>query len=99
MRRRVLEELQRIGGSKYERPLTGQGLAGINVFGGHWNEYGQVVFSALILETMLDIDARLETLVKLLGGDPEEGLAPVPQPPSAKDLGYGLTDDPLDLPY
>jgi len=60
VRRGVINSL--ISSGKYKKPLREGTLAGVNLLGGSWNEYADVALSALMLETLLDIDARLEYL-------------------------------------
>jgi hypothetical protein len=63
-RRQTVESLVAIG--KYRKPLREGSLGAVNVLGGNWNEYAAVALSAMVLETMLDVDERLERLTDVL---------------------------------
>lgn len=75
-RRATIETLARE--SKYRKPLREGAFAGVNVFGGDWNEYANVALTAILVETLLDIDQRLEELVDAFE---ERSKAPPPPPP------------------
>jgi hypothetical protein len=50
------------GTGKYARPFNGDNLAGVSIFGGDWQEYGQVVLQVAILDTLLSIEEKLAAL-------------------------------------
>ena len=52
--------------SKYRKPLREGSFANLNLLGGDWNEYANVALTAMLVETLLDIDQRLEEVVSLL---------------------------------
>jgi hypothetical protein len=60
-RRATIETLART--PRYRKPLRDGEFAGLNLFGGDWNEYANVARTAMLVETLLDIDQRLEEIV------------------------------------
>jgi hypothetical protein len=80
-RAQLLRSLKETGGKKYSRPFESGELAAINVLGGSWNEYAQVVLSMTIADTLLEIERLLSTM---------QGVAPflsaTAQPPAAADF-------------
>ena len=52
--------------SKYPKPFDKDRLAWASLFGGNWEEYGQIVLQMAILDTLLSIE---EKLGKLAGSD------------------------------
>lgn len=51
---------------KYRKPLREGTFGTLNILGGSWNEYAEVALSAMILETLVDLDARMEHLTQVL---------------------------------
>ena len=49
---------------KYERPFRSGDLPVLNLFGGSWNEYAQVVFSMAILDTLLNIEEGINRMTE-----------------------------------
>ena len=66
VRARILEMFKR-GNSKYAKPFEKDRLAAVSIFGGDWEEYGQIVLQMAILETLLSIEELLQP--------PQEGAA------------------------
>lgn len=60
-KRRVLEWLKNMD-KKYRKPLETGELNVLNFLGGSWNEYAEVVFSMLTLDTLVNIEEQLRIL-------------------------------------
>jgi hypothetical protein len=45
--------------SKYSKPFDKDRLAAASVFGGNWEEYGQIILQKAILDTLLSIEEKL----------------------------------------
>ena len=58
VRARILEMFKRIN-RKYAIPFERDRLAVASVFGGDWEEYGQIVLQMAILDTLLSIEELL----------------------------------------
>lgn len=63
-RMNTVESLIRI--DKYRKPLREGSIGSVNFLGGSWNEFAEVALSAMMLETLLDLDARLEHLTAVI---------------------------------
>jgi hypothetical protein len=48
--------------SKYRKPFDKDRLAAVSVFGGNWEEYGQIILQMAILDTLLSIEEKLDTI-------------------------------------
>lgn len=72
-KRAILQNLRRAG--KYDKPFRQGNLAALNVLGGDWNDYAQVVFSMMTVDTLLNIEASLKRLEDRLGNPPSGGSA------------------------
>ena len=59
VRARILEMFKR-SNSKYAKPFEKDRLATVSIFGGDWEEYGQIVLQMAILETLLSIEELLQ---------------------------------------
>jgi hypothetical protein len=59
--------------SKYRKPLREGTFANLNLLGGDWNDYANVALTAMLLETLLDIDERLEAIAVALTHRPSGG--------------------------
>ena len=59
VRARILEMFKR-SNSKYSKPFEKDRLAAVSLFGGDWEEYGQIVLQMAILETLLSIEELLQ---------------------------------------
>jgi hypothetical protein len=60
-RARILAMFKK-GNSKYAKPFDKDRLAWVSVFGGNWEEYGQVVLQMAMLDTLLSIEEKLARL-------------------------------------
>lgn len=60
MKRTLLRKLT--DDEKYDRPFRRGEMTMVNVFGGSWNDYAQVVFSMAILDTLLNIEEGIKSL-------------------------------------
>jgi hypothetical protein len=60
-RANILEMFKR-GNAKYAKPFEKDRLAMLSVFGGNWEEYGQIVLQMAILDTLLSIEEKLSAL-------------------------------------
>jgi len=52
----------KLANSKYAKPFEKDRLAWTSVFGGNWEEYGQIVLQMAILDTLLSIEEKLEIM-------------------------------------
>jgi hypothetical protein len=50
------------GGGKYAKPFQKGKLAGVSLFGGNWDEYADIIFSMIMVDTLLNIEAQLADL-------------------------------------
>lgn len=66
-RRRILAWVRNMD-RKYRRPFETGEMNVVNILGGSWNEYAEVVFSMLTADTLLNIEQQLRML--------NESLAP-----------------------
>jgi hypothetical protein len=57
-KRRAMEWLK-YSDKKYRKPLQTGEMNVTNILGGSWNEYAQVVFSMMILDTLVNIEEQL----------------------------------------
>lgn len=57
-KRRAMEWLK-YSDRKYRKPLETGEMNVANILGGSWNEYAQVVFSMMILDTLVNIEEQL----------------------------------------
>jgi hypothetical protein len=71
-RARILAMFKKANG-KYAKPFSMDRLAWASVFGGNWEEYGQVVLQMAILDTLLSIEEKLD---RLAGDQPGEQDTP-----------------------
>jgi hypothetical protein len=67
VRRQLLAKLAGYG--KYAKPFQTGDLATLNILGGDWNEYAEVVLSMLIADTLLNIEERLGELSRTMAGE------------------------------
>jgi len=59
-KRQILSWLKSSAG-KYAKPFDKGNLSILNVFGGSWNEYAEIVMSMIIADTLLDIHDELRS--------------------------------------
>jgi hypothetical protein len=58
---------------KYRRPFDSGEMAVVNILGGSWNDYAQVVFNMLIADTLVNIEEQLGRIADSVGeSDPLE---------------------------
>ena len=62
VRARILAMFKKAN-SKYGKPFDKDRLAWTSVFGGNWEEYGQIVLQMAILDTLLSIEEKLDEIV------------------------------------
>jgi hypothetical protein len=60
-RRRILTWLKNTD-RKYYRPFETGEMNVVNILGGSWNEYAEVVFSMLVADTLLNVEEQLRLL-------------------------------------
>lgn len=61
VRERILAMFKKAN-SKYVKPFDKDRLAWTSVFGGNWEEYGQIVLQMAILDTLLSIEEKLDEI-------------------------------------
>ena len=76
-KRRVLKWLKE-SDKKYRKPLESGQMNVANFLGGSWNEYAEVVFSMLTLDTLVNIEEQLRILNKTTATVSE--VPPRPEP-------------------
>jgi hypothetical protein len=59
VRAQILQMFKR-SNSKYAKPFDKDRLAAISIFGGNWEEYGQIILQMAILDTLLSIEEKLD---------------------------------------
>ncbi len=59
-KRQIIESLLKEG--KYRKPFEKGEMPLVSFFGGSWNDYAQVVFTMMLLDTMLEIQEQLTLL-------------------------------------
>lgn len=74
-RERILAMFKKAN-SKYGKPFDKDRLAWASVFGGNWEEYGQIVMQMATLDTLLSIEEKLGEIAAAVqaGKDGQVGL-------------------------
>jgi len=63
VRRAILQGLRDgDAGGKFRKPFDKGQLAALNILGGDWNDYAQIVLNMMIADTLLNIEERLARL-------------------------------------
>ena len=70
-RARILAMFKNANG-KYAKPFSKDRLAWTSVFGGNWEEYGQIVLQMAILDTLLSIEEKLDRLASSESGEDQD---------------------------
>jgi hypothetical protein len=65
--KRQLLQWLRNSDKKYRRPFDSGEMAVMNILGGSWNEYAQVVFNMLIADTLVNIEEQLSRIADSVG--------------------------------